>query len=114
MVVMVASAPRFENGFDLDSLIRKTRTGAQRDVADAIDHAFEVPDPLVSAPSDGPYSGTVLSDVKAPPGAAMLLSGSGAPPGPDARWTLLPAAHVRTTALAQPHQPSLGRAPPSA
>lgn len=113
MASMIAAAPRFENGRDLDSVIRKTRSGPQRDAGDAIDHHVDIADPAGIAIGDTPSTGDRNSRVHAPPGAAMLLPGPATAPGPDTLSSLL-VLPVSPTLLARPHTPSRGRAPPTA
>lgn len=113
MAWMLASAPRFENGRDLDSVIRKTRSGPQRDTGDAVDHHFEIADTVVVGISDAHTTEHRLS-VHAPPGAAMLPPGPATLPGPDTRFSLLFFPPVSSIPLARPCPPALGRAPPTA
>lgn len=113
MASMLAAAPRFENGRDLDSVIRKTRSGPQRDAGDAIDHHFEIADPVIVSVGDTPGTLDRLSRVHAPPGAAMLPPGPATPPGPDTLSSLYLAPPVSSTLPARPHTPSRGRAPPT-
>lgn len=120
MASMLAAAPRLENGRDLGSVIRKTRSGPQRDAGDAIDHHVEIADPVIVAVGDTP--GTVdrnlntldrESRVHAPPGAALLPPGQAIPPGPDKTSSLHLVPPVSSTLLARSHTPSRGRAPPT-
>lgn len=113
MASMMAAAPRFENGRDLDSVIRKTRSGPQRDAGDAIDHHFEIADPVIVFIGDSPSTLERQSSVHAPPGAAMLPPGPATPPGPDTLSSLYLAPPVSSTLLARPHSPNRGRAPPT-
>ncbi len=110
---MLASAPRFENGRDLDSVIRKVRNGAQRDVGDAVDHHFEVADPIIVGISDGFSTLGRQTDVHAPPGAVMLPHGPERFPGPDTLASLYLVPPAQFPLLARPHTPSRGRAPPA-
>lgn len=109
---MIAAAPRFEDGRDLDSAIRKTRSGPQRDAGDAIDHHVEIVDPVGVGIGDTPSTVDRHSRVHAPPGAAMLLPGPATPPGPDTLSSLYLVPPVTSPLLARPHTPSRGRAPP--
>jgi hypothetical protein len=113
MASMLASAPRFENGRDLDSVIRKTRSGPQRDAGDAVDHHFEVADPVIVGIGDTFSTLDRHSRVHAPPGAAMLPDGPAASPGPETLSSLLLVPPVSSTLLARPQTPSRGRAPPT-
>lgn len=113
--VFVLAAPReLGPGPERDNVIRMTRGGPQRlDAADAISHEYDVTEPVVGLAADSPLAVAARLTVDAPPGGAVMPA-EGLKQGPFSESVLLPHVPTHSPVLARPHQPDLGRAPPSA